>query len=321
MDKYILRLENITKSFPGVKALDSIKLCIKRGEIHALIGENGAGKSTLIKILAGIYHPDTGTIYIDEVPITMDSVLTSQKSGISVIHQELSLAENMTIMENIYLGRIPRRKNGLVDDRKMYEDTKRLLHTVGLDDLQPDEKVEKLSVAKQQMIEICRSLSTNCKILIMDEPTASLAAAEVETLIKLMKQLKEKGVTILFISHKLNEIYEVCERITVLRDGKYIGTETVEELSYDRLINMMVGREITNIFPPHINKPGEVFFAVNDICSDKVRNVSFDLRKGEILGFYGLMGSGRSEIMRALLGIDKSKKGDILLNNEKIRIN
>lgn len=321
MSEFILRMEGISKSFPGVKALDDIHLEIKKGEIHALIGENGAGKSTLIKILAGIYQPDSGTIYIDDEPVNMENVSVARKYGISVIHQELNLAKNMTIAENIFLGRFPAKKNGFVDDKKMIEEANRLLPLIGLENVSPDTPVSKLSIAQQQMVEICRSLSEDIKLLVMDEPTASLAAAEVDNLLKIMRKIKEQGVTIIFISHKLNEIYEVCDRITVLRDGRYIGTDYTANITYNRLINMMVGRDIKDVFPPHISSStGEKILEVNNVSSDKVTDISFYLNKKEILGFYGLVGSGRSEVIRAMLGIDKCKSKDIVLNGERIAI-
>lgn len=322
MGELALRMKNINKTFPGVKALSNINFDVEKGEIHALIGENGAGKSTLIKILAGIYQPDSGgEILIDNKSVKMDNVITARKCGISVIHQELSMAKNMTVAENIFLGRFLLRKNKcFVDDKAMFQEALKLLKMVGLDDVAPDVKVSKLSVAQQQMVEICRSLSEEIKILVMDEPTASLATEEINRLLTIMKKLKKDGVTIIFISHKLNEIFDVCDKITVLRDGVYIGTGTTSEISYNQLINMMVGRDIKDIFPKHSNNPKEIFFEANHINSDRVTDISFHLRKGEVLGFYGLMGSGRTEVMRALLGIDKSTKGEILLDGQAITI-
>lgn len=320
MSNFALKMEGVTKEFPGVKALDNIHFEVESGEIHALIGENGAGKSTLIKILAGIYKPNAGTIYIDGEKVEMTDVLTARSHGISVIHQELSLAKNMTVAENIFMGKFL--ANGIfVDDAAMYKKTEELLQLIGMEDIRPDTKVESLSVAQQQMVEICRSLSEDTKILVMDEPTASLAQTEVDCLLNIMRKLKNNGVTIIFISHKLNEIFEICDRITVMRDGKYIGTKRTDEMTYELLIKMMVGRDIADVYPPHETQPGEVFFEANHIESDRVHDISFNLRRGEVLGFYGLMGAGRSEVMRALLGIDKSTKGDIILEGKKITIN
>ena len=321
MSELALRVVGVNKAFPGVKALDNIHLEVEKGEIHALIGENGAGKSTLIKILAGIYQPDSGEIYIDGTAVKMETVTTARKYGISVIHQELSLAKNMTVAENIFMGKFPLKRGGMVDDRKMFEETAKLLELIGMEDLHPDTPVARLSVAKQQMVEICRALSEEIKILIMDEPTASLATAEVERLMDIMRMLKKKGVTIIFISHKLNEIFKICDRITVMRDGQYIGTKATKDMAYEELITMMVGRDIQNVYPPHHTNPGEVLLEANHINSSRVFDASFKLRKGEILGFYGLMGAGRSELMRALLGIDKSTKESVILDGKPVTIN
>lgn len=320
MSEFILRMENVTKVFPGVKALSGITFQVRRGEIHALIGENGAGKSTLIKILAGIHKPDEGEIYIDDQPIVMTDVSVAVAAGISVIHQELSLATNMTVAENIFLGKFPVNRLGMVDDQAMEKATGELLRMIGMPGIRPDTRVSKLSIAQRQMIEICRSLSQELKILVMDEPTASLANDEVDTLLGIMKSLSERGVTIIFISHKLDEIFRCCHRVTVLRDGCYVGTQNIQDITKNQLINMMVGREIENIYPEHTTSPGEVFFEANHITSARVRDISFNLRKNEVLGFYGLMGSGRSEVMRALLGIDRAVKGDILLDGKPITI-
>lgn len=321
MSDYILRMQGISKEFPGVKALDNIHLNLKKGEIHALIGENGAGKSTLIKVLAGIYRPDSGEIYINDEKVVIDDVASSKKLGISIIHQELSLAKNMTIAENIFLGSYPLKKGFAVDDKRMNEEAAKYLAMIGMEHFPPDRKVASLSIAQQQMVEICRSLAGENRILVLDEPTTSLIAEEVERLMEIMRTLKSKGVAIIFVSHKLNEIFEISDNITVLRDGQYVATEKTAEMTTDKLISMMVGREIQDIYPPHETNIQETFFEANHISSDRVHDVSFHLKKGEILGFYGLMGAGRSEIMRALLGIDKAQKGDVILDGRKIQIN
>ena len=321
-DSCVLKMEHVSKIFPGVRALNDVHLEVKKGEIHALIGENGAGKSTLIKVLSGLYRPETGEIYIDGERVEIHDVQMARRYGIAVIHQELSLAENMSVAENIFMGRfLKKKKSFVVDDKNMKKEARRLLDLIGLPHILPETKVKKLSVAQQQMVEICRALSQETKLLVMDEPTASLASKETEILLDLMRSLKNKGVSIIFVSHKLDEVYKVCDRITVLRDGEYIGTGTVKDITYDKLISMMVGRKIENVFPEHKNVPGELFFKAEHINSERVKDVSFELRKGEILGFYGLIGSGRTETMRALLGIDKNTKGDIFLENRKIKIN
>ncbi|MGJ4849474.1 sugar ABC transporter ATP-binding protein [Bacillota bacterium Meth-B3] len=320
MSEYTLRMENVTKVFPGVRALSDITFEVRRGEIHALIGENGAGKSTLIKILAGIHQPDEGQIYLDDRRVVMTDVSVAAAAGISVIHQELSLAGNMTVAENIFLGKFPVNRLGFVDDRAMARAAAELLQTIGMSGISPDTRVSKLSVAQRQMIEICRSLSQDLKILVMDEPTASLAGDEVDTLLAIMRRLSEQGVTIIFISHKLDEIFRVCDRVTILRDGCYVGTRDIADITKHQIINMMVGREIENIYPESKTSPGEVFFEASHISSDRVKDISFNLRKGEVLGFYGLMGSGRSELMRALIGVDRAEKGEVKLDGKPISI-
>lgn len=321
-ENYILKMEHVSKLFPGVKALDDVNFVIKRGEIHALVGENGAGKSTLIKIITGIYHPDEGRIFFDGKEVTIKGVEEARDLGIAVIHQELAMAPNMTVAENIYMGRFPTKMGGLfVDRKKMERDAEELLKMIGLFDIQPDVLVKKLSVAQQQMVEICKALSQDITLLVMDEPTASLAQHETDVLLDIMRRLKDKGVSIMFVSHKLNEVYSVCDRITVLRDGKYIATRDTDELPNDELIKMMVGREIQNIYPPHETNVGEVFFEANHIYAARVNDISFNLRKGEILGFYGLVGAGRSELIRALFGIDPNRKGEICLDGQPIKIN
>lgn len=321
MKDYILEMRHVGKVFPGVQALSDVNFGIERGEIHALIGENGAGKSTLIKCLTGIHHPDEGEIYFNGEHVIINNASDSKKLGIAVIHQELTMAGNMTVAENIFMGKFPTKENSFfVDDRKMNEQAAQFLHELELDYIDPTSLVKKLSIGQQQMVEICRALSENATLFVMDEPTASLASRETEILLNIMRKLKNNGVSIIFVSHKLEEVYRVCDRITVLRDGKYIGTEFTSQLPYDNLISMMIGREISNMFPPYTISPGEKFFEAKGINSARVTDVSFDLCKGEILGFYGLVGSGRSETIRAMLGIDKSTVESITLNGRQIHI-
>lgn len=317
----ILTVTGLSKSFPGVRALNKVQLDIRKGEIHALVGENGAGKSTLIKCLTGIYRRDEGEFFFDGKKVDIADFDEARSLGIAVIHQELTIVPHMTVAENIFLGRFPLKKRRfIVDDEKMIEDAAKLLRRFDLDFVRPDQRVKNLSVGQQQMVEICRALALNARFLIMDEPTASLANKETEILLKIMRSLREKDVSILFVSHKLEEIYQVCDRITVFRDGEYIGTKRTSELPYNDLITMMVGRSITEVYPIKKTKPGEVFFEANHIRAAAVHNVSFNLRKGEILGFYGLVGAGRSETMRALLGIDKNYKESVLLDHQNISL-
>ncbi len=321
-EEKILTVKNLSKSFPGVRALNKVKLEIRKGEIHALVGENGAGKSTLIKCLTGIYQRDEGEVSFEGKKTKLESFEEAKALGIAVIHQELSIVPHMTVAENIFLGRFPLRKNSfLIDEKEMVNKASDLLKRFDLNYVQPDKRVRTLSVGQQQMVEICRALALNAKLLIMDEPTASLASKETELLLKIMRNLKEKGVSILFVSHKLEEIYRICDRITVFRDGEFIGTKRTNDLPYNELITMMVGREITEIYPKRKTKPGDIIFQAKNINAASVHSVSFDLRKGEILGFYGLVGSGRSETIRALLGIDRNKKEAVRLNNETIQLN
>lgn len=321
-EEKILTVRNLSKSFPGVRALNKVRLEIRKGEIHALVGENGAGKSTLIKCLAGIYQRDEGEVFFEGKKTELSSFEETKTLGIAVIHQELSIVPHMTVAENIFLGRFPLKKNSfLIDENEMINKASALLKRFDLNYVQPGKRVRTLSVGQKQMVEICRALALNAKLLIMDEPTASLASKETELLLKIMRNLKEKGVSILFVSHKLEEIYRVCDRITVFRDGEFIGTKRTDDLPYNELITMMVGREITEIYPKRKNKSGDVIFQVKNINAAAVHGVSFDLRKGEILGFYGLVGSGRSETIRALLGIDRNKKEAVRLNNETIQLN
>ena len=321
-EEKILTVKNLSKSFPGVRALNKVKLEIRKGEIHALVGENGAGKSTLIKCLTGIYQRDEGEVSFEGKKTKLESFEEAKALGIAVIHQELSIVPHMTVAENIFLGRFPLRKNSfLIDEKEMVNKASDLLKRFDLNYVQPDKRVRTLSVGQQQMVEICRALALNAKLLIMDESTASLASKETELLLKIMRNLKEKGVSILFVSHKLEEIYRICDRITVFRDGEFIGTKKTNDLPYNELITMMVGREITEIYPKRKTKPGDIIFQAKNINAASVHSVSFDLRKGEILGFYGLVGSGRSETIRALLGIDRNKKEAVRLNNETIQLN
>ena len=299
-EEKILTVRNLSKSFPGVRALNKVRLEIRKGEIHALVGENGAGKSTLIKCLAGIYQRDEGEVFFEGKKTELSSFEEAKALGIAVIHQELSIVPHMTVAENIFLGRFPLKKNSfLIDENEMINKASALLKRFDLNYVQPGKRVRTLSVGQQQMVEICRALALNAKLLIMDEPTASLASKETELLLKIMRNLKEKGVSILFVSHKLEEIYRICDRITVFRDGEFIGTKKTNDLPYNELITMMVGREITEIYPKRKTKPGDIIFQAKNINAASVHSVSFDLRKGEILGFYGLVGSGRSETIRA----------------------
>ena len=313
-------MEKIYKSFPGVNALKDVNISINKGEVMALTGENGAGKSTLMNILSGIYQKDSGEIYFDGKPVNITSPLNAQKMGISTIHQELNLMPNLSVGENIFIAREKRKMHYLLDKKKTNDDASDLIKLVGLE-IDTTTLVKDLSIAQRQMVEVAKALSINSKLIIMDEPTSSLTDREIEILMGIIRKLCDQGVSIIYISHKLSEIFDIADRITVLRDGNTIGIVDAKECSEEMLIQMMVGRELKDIFAKMESKIGEVIFEAKNITSGKmVKNASFKLKKGEILGFAGLVGSGRSELMRAIFGIDKMDQGEVFLDGEKISI-
>lgn len=322
MQDYILEVENISKSFPGVKALDNVSFKIKRGEVHALVGENGAGKSTLMKILNGNYKKDQGVIRIDGKEVDIQNPNDAKANGISIIFQELNLVSLLSIAENIYIGRLPK-KNGLVDWKKLYSDTKAALDRIGYD-IDPRTKIGTLSVAQRQMIEIARALSyPSTKILLMDEPTATLTTKETDILFEVVRNLRKQGISVIFISHKLEELFEICDTLTVIRDGQVIETMPIEGLTKDDVTAKMIGREITNIYPKREHRiSDEVVLKVENLSHKNVyKNICFELKKGEVLGMAGLVGAGRTEIARGIFGIDYRDGGDIYVNGKKVRIN
>lgn len=322
MQDYILEVENISKAFLGVKALDQVSFKIKKGEVHALVGENGAGKSTLMKILNGNYKKDQGTVKIDGKEVDIQNPNDAKAHGISIIFQELNLVSLLSIAENIYIGRLPK-KNGLVDWKKLYEDTELALKRIGYD-IDPGTKIGTLSVAQRQMIEIARALSyPTTRILLMDEPTATLTTKEVEILFEVVRSLKKQGISIIFISHKLEELFEICDTLTVIRDGQVIETMPIEGLTKDDVTSKMIGREITNIYPKRKKThTDEVVLKVEKLShKDAYRDISFELHKGEVLGMAGLVGAGRTEIARGIFGIDYKDSGDIYINGSKVKIN
>jgi len=312
-------MKNIHKSFPGVHALKAVDFELRAGEVHALLGENGAGKSTLIKVLGGIYTPDEGEIYIEGKKVEIKDVITAQKCGISIIHQELVLVPYMTVGENIFLGREPM-KGKFVDRAKLHEEAQKLLDDYGMD-IDARTLVGKLPIAKQQMVEIIKAISYQSKILVMDEPTSSISDKEVSFLFDTMRTLTAKGVGIIYISHKMSELEEICDRVTVMRDGAYIATEVVRETTKDQLISMMVGRDLKNYYTRDYSNQGEVILRCENIDDNNmVKGASFELRKGEILGFAGLVGAGRSELMKCIFGLTKNYTGDIYLEGKKVNI-
>ncbi len=314
----ILEMKNIDKKFGGVHALDNVSLTVRRGEVHALVGENGAGKSTLMKILIGLYKPDSGEIFFDGEKVEYKSVKDAQDIGISMIFQEFNQVKVMSVMENIYLGREPKKKNGSVDFKKMYNDSKELLLKLGVD-LDPKTRIWDLTVAKHQLVEIVKAISLNAQIIIMDEPTSALSRNEIEYLLSMVRVLRDQGKAIVYISHKMDEIYDVCDSVTVLRDGKFIHTGKISDVYEKDLIRMMVDRDVSELFPKQESEIGEVLLEVKNLTvAGKFRDVSFELRKGEILGVAGLMGAGRTELMEAIVGARRPDKGEILLHGKRI---
>lgn len=320
MSRKLLEMTGVNKRFPGVYALKGVDFTLESGEVHALLGENGAGKSTLMKILGGIYSIDEGKIFIEGNEVQINGVKEAQKYGISIIHQEIVLVPYLSIAENIYLGREPLTKTGLIDKKVMYENAQKFLDDFDMG-LSAHTLVGHLTVAQQQMIEIIKAVSFNSKIIVMDEPTSSLSEKEVEFLFKTIRNLKAKGVGMVYISHRMNELFRITDRITVMRDGEYIGTVVTKETKIDDLIAMMVGRELTNYYVRDFGTPGEPVLQVQNLTKKGVLdNASFELYKGEILGFAGLVGAGRSELMKCIFGLDPFEQGDIIINGEKTTI-
>ncbi|MGB2782495.1 MAG: sugar ABC transporter ATP-binding protein [Atribacterota bacterium] len=321
MNNCIIEMKGIKKYFYGVKALDGVDFQVRTGEVHALIGENGAGKSTLVKILTGVYQPTAGTIILNDKPTQFPSPQVSQKAGISAIHQEATMFPDLSIIENIFMGHHIRNKsNGLLSWREMKDKTQILLDKLELD-IRPDTKVRNLSVAQRHMVEIAKALSLDAKIVIMDEPTSALTLKEVEYLYKIIRKLKSEGKAIIFISHKFEEVFEIADYFTVLRDGKYIGEGLIADITVDKIVQMVIGRSLEQMYPKLEAEQGNVILKVENLTKIGVfKNISFDLHKGEILGFFGLVGAGRSEVMQTIFGIDSKTSGDVFINGEKINI-
>jgi ribose transport system ATP-binding protein len=312
-ENYIV-IKGITKSFYNVKALDNVSFSVKKGEIHAIVGENGAGKSTLMKILSGVYTKDAGEIFIDGKKVDILSPDQAQKLGIATIFQEFNLIQDMSVAENIFLGREPR-KGLFVDYNLMAEGTRKIFQRIGFN-VNPYELVKNLGIAEQQIVEIAKALSLDSKIFIMDEPTAVLTDKEIEKLFALMKSLKNSGVTILYISHRLKEIIEICDRVTVLRDGKYIATKDVKDVDEKEIVKLMVGRELNELFPRHELSSKMELLRVEKLTSESVKDINFKLLKGEILGIAGLVGAGRTELAETIFGIRKKFDGQIYVKGE-----
>ncbi|MBM4464323.1 MAG: sugar ABC transporter ATP-binding protein [Chloroflexi bacterium] len=321
MSDYILELQEISKSFPGVQALDGVDFNLRAGEVHALVGENGAGKSTLIKVVSGVHQPDAGEIQFQGRSVTFANPLIAQQHGIAAIYQEPTLFPDLDVAENIFMGRQPLQPvTRRINRRQMYEEAGKLLRSLGMN-LDPHTRVRGLSFADQQMVEIAKALSVNAQVLIMDEPTSALTLREVANLFRIARQLRDAGTAIAFISHRLEEAFELADRITVLRDGHYIGTRAVHDVTLDEVIHMMVGRTLDNMFPKQEVEQGEVMLRVDGLTKEGLfYDVSFELHRGEILGLAGLVGAGRTEVARAIFGVEPADRGIIWLNGHEAHI-
>lgn len=315
---YILEMRHISKSFPGVKALDDVTLCVRPGTVHSLMGENGAGKSTLMNCLFGIYSIDSGEIILDGKEVAFHSPSEALNNHVSMVHQELNQVLNQTVMENLWLGRFPM-KHGLIDEKKMYEDTIKIFDDLEIE-IDPGIKTGMLKVSQKQMIEIAKAVSYDSKIIVMDEPTSSLNEEEVEHLFRIINKLVSKGSSIIYISHKMDEILRISNDVTVMRDGKWISTNPARELTIDTIIQMMVGRELKDRYPEKTAKIGDVLMEVKNLSTLEpcFENVNFELHKGEVLGIAGLVGSKRTEVLETIFGLRQKGSGEIIVNGKKI---
>ena len=320
MSEYVLEMNNISKSFPGVKALQHVTLKVKAGEVHALMGENGAGKSTLMKILMGIYNSDEGEILLDGQKIINRNPKEAASHGISMIHQELNPVMDMRVYENVFMGRELRTGLRLVDKKKMIADTQRLLEELHMP-IDAKAYMRDLSMAQCQLIEIVKAIFVNARIVIMDEPTSAITEDEVDTLFEQIERLKKQNVAVIYISHKMEEIFRICDSITVMRDGQWIGSDAASSFDNKKLIRMMVGREMGNIYPKETVPIGDVVLDVQHLSyADKVKDVSFQLHRGEVLGIAGLIGAGRSELVETIFGVHEKKAGKVFKNGKEIHI-
>ena len=320
MQEVILRMQNIRKTFPGVVALDNVNLDVRSGTVHSLMGENGAGKSTLMKCLIGMYTPDEGTVELAGDIVRFKDTKDGLEHGISMIHQELSPVPEMMVAENIWLGREPRGRLGLLSPAAMLRKTRELFDEWKID-IDPRARMKDLTVSKQQMVEIAKAISYDAKIIIMDEPTSAIPEREVAHLHGMIKRLTDFGVAIIYITHKMDEVFRISDDITVFRDGKHVGSYPAKELDRDKLIKLMVGRELTDLFPKEEAEIGEVVLSVKGLNRGAVvKDVSFELRRGEILGLAGLMGAGRTEVLETIFGIEKADSGEVVLNGKTLRI-
>jgi rhamnose transport system ATP-binding protein len=320
LSENILELKRITKRFSSVEVLHEVSFNLKPGEVHALLGENGAGKSTLVKVITGVHQPDGGEIWLNGAPVHFGDPRDSRQAGIAAIYQELSLFPDLDVAENIFVGRQPTTTGGRIDWRKLYDEAGKLLTSLGVH-LDLKQKARSLSIAQQQMVEIARAFSINARILIMDEPTSSLTLNEVADLFRLVRRLRIDGTAIIFISHRLEELFDIADRVTVLRDGAYVDTRALKDVSRDDLIRLMVGRTISNLFPKQDVKAGEVVLKVENLSHTGIfENISFELRKGEILGMAGLVGAGRTDVARAIFGVESPTSGRIEVEGREVRV-
>ncbi|MCC4273234.1 sugar ABC transporter ATP-binding protein [Marinomonas communis] len=318
--EYVLEVVDVRKEFPGVLALDNVQLKIRPGTVHALMGENGAGKSTLMKVIAGIYQPDQGEVRLRGEPVTLETPLKAQESGVAMIHQELLLMNSMTVSENIWIRREPRNSFGLIDHDRMRGMTVELFDRLNIR-LNPDAEISTLSVANRQMVEIAKAVSFNSDVLIMDEPTSAITETEVAHLFEIIRDLRKRGIGIVYITHKMNELFEIADEFSVFRDGKYIGTHLSSDVTRDDIIKMMVGREVSQMFPKEEVEIGDVLLSVKNLSLEGVfHDISFDVRKGEILGLAGLVGAGRSNVAETIFGVTPATSGQIFIEGEEVNI-
>lgn len=314
---WLLKAENISKSFPGVKALDKVTLTIEGGKVHTIIGENGAGKSTLMKILMGILSPDEGAIFYKDEKVKFTSVNDAIKTGLSMIHQELLPFPELSIAENIFMGKEPTLSiPGWINTKEMNKNAALLMDKLG-SKVEVTRAMKELSIADMQMVEIAKAISNQSEIIIMDEPTSALSNKEIDILFGIIEELKKQGVAILYISHKIEEIFKISDTITVMRDGKHITTCEIADIDQKKLISLIVGREINSIFDKKESTPGDEILSVSELTGEKFKNINFNIRRGEIIGIAGLMGSGRTEIVNSIYGLEKIIKGTIFINGKK----
>ena len=321
MEDFVLQLKDITKEFPGVRALNKMKFDLRRGSIHALIGENGAGKSTLMKVLSGIYTPESGTIILDGKEVKMHSPQDAEAKGVSIVHQELAVFGTTTVSENVFTTNPPKNKLGFIDYKKMHKEVRELLDTYGFADVDETATLRNLSVGRQQLIEILRAVKKNAKVLILDEPTSALTEQETEVLFKIMRTLNDEGVSIIYISHRLEEIFQICDTVTIMRDGCYITTLDVKNTCKDELVTHMVGRDVVYQYGAGTSKIGEELLRLENLSYKKeVKNVNLTLHRGEVLGLAGLEGAGRTELMELIYGVKHPESGKMYLDGKEIVI-